>query len=263
MTPSTALECQGLTLGHDRALPLISELDLLIKGAELTALIGPNGSGKSTLLRGLVGDLRPRSGQVLLNTKPLDSLSLIDRGRALAYLPQVRNSTYPMRVYDVVALGLYAYGGNVFGRLGTQERDLIEQVLVRFDLTPLRDRPLNQLSGGEQGRVHLARALVSGAKILVVDEPTHALDLKHQFDLLTHLKDLVHEGHLVLVVLHDLAQAAQVADRLVVMRQGRVVADGPPTKILTPKLGQEVFGIDLMPLRDEDGRFSIKAGPLA
>jgi len=221
---------------------LVTGASVSLRGGELVAVLGPNGAGKTTLVRALAGALVPATGSVALDGAAVAELPAATRARRLAYLPQHRPLAWPNPVRDVVALGRYAHGGTV-GRLGEADRRAVNAAIQACDLAGFEDRACDTLSGGELARVHLARALAAEAPMLLADEPMAALDPRQQFRMASHLRGFVDAGGGALVVLHDIALAARIADRLVVMRDGRVVADGMPRAILTERLVADVYGV--------------------
>ncbi len=221
---------------------LVDAANASLRGGELVAVLGPNGAGKTTLTRVLAGILEPDSGSVMLDGEAVAALPAAARARRLAYLPQNRPLAWPNPVRDVVALGRYAHGGTL-GRLGDADRRAVDAAIAACDLAGFEDRSCDTLSGGELARVHLARALAAEAPLLLADEPMVALDPRQRFRMAGHLRSFVDDGGGALVVLHDIALAARIADRLLVMNDGRVVADGMPRAILTERLVADVYGV--------------------
>ncbi|ADM10326.1 putative iron(III) dicitrate ABC transporter, ATP-binding componentFecE [Parvularcula bermudensis HTCC2503] len=209
---------------------------------ELIALIGPNGAGKTSLVRGLLGGEPREAGTATLGGAEIAQLPPAERARRLAYLPQDRPPPWPMSVREMVALGRFSYGA-ALGRLKGQDLRAVMQALVRCDLVALADRPATRLSGGELARVHFARAFCSEAPMLIADEPLAGLDPYHRLTLLALLKGMVEQGGCVLMILHDLSLVCQYATRVLVMVDGRLVADGPPQEVLTPPLIERVYQV--------------------
>lgn len=221
---------------------LVTEASLRLGPGELVALLGPNGAGKTSLLRLALGLLLPASGTSEIDGTDVRRLGLQHRARRIAYLPQTRPLAWPARVRDVVALGRFAFG-TPLGRLRAQDADAVDRAISACDLAHLADRSADTLSGGELARVHLARALAAEAPLIIADEPAAALDPLHQHQVMALLKAAAEQGGGVLVVLHDLALAARYADRLVWMREGCIVADGPVGETLTPDRIAAVYGV--------------------
>ena len=221
---------------------LVSGASFDLNPGELTVLLGPNGAGKTSLLRGALDLQRVSHGTSELDGVAIETLSASERARQIAYLPQIRPLAWPNRVQDVVALGRFSHGASI-GRLGTEDAAAVDRALTDCDLQYLRDRATHTLSGGELARVHCARAFATEAPLLIADEPTAALDPRHQFRILDLIKSYVERGGGAMLVLHDIELAARYASRLIWMKQGRIVADGPVEETLTPERLAEVYGI--------------------
>ena len=230
---------------------ILERVDLAVATGELIALVGPNGAGKSTALKAVLG-LEPLvGGAAELGGTQVGALAPRQRGRLASYLPQERALVWRLAVEDVVALGLFAWNGRSFLRLDPAGQARVRAMLARLDIAALFGRDLTTLSGGERARVHLARALISPAPALVVDEPANALDLRHQHQAMEALREEADAGRAVLAALHDLDAARRWADRIVVLDAGRVVADGPPDAALSPERLAKVFGVE----RDANGAY--------
>jgi len=224
-----SLRCDALSVRYrDRV--AVRPSSLTLARGSLVALVGPNGAGKSSLLKAIAG-LVPCTGVVERDGRALDS-SPRTRARTIAYLPQSPAAHWPLKVRDLVALGRLPH--RAFGAPPSPE-DLaaIETAMRQTDVTPLAERAVDELSGGERARVQLARALAVQAPILLVDEPVAALDPYHQLEIMRVLTDYAARDALVIAVLHDLTLAARFAHRVVVMHDGEVVADGQPEQVLS------------------------------
>ena len=222
---------------------ILSGLELTIETGEVVGLIGPNGSGKSTLVRLLAGQTRPDEGVITFEGRPLDAYRGRELARRLAYLPQTPPQTDGMTGGELVALGRYPHHGPL-GRLSPADHEAIEAAMERTDTTGFRDRPVDALSGGERQRVWLAMLLAQGAGCLILDEPTSALDVAHQAEMLALIRALSAEAGLsVLIVLHDINMAARTCDRLIALKNGRIVADGAPATIMRPDILQTIYGV--------------------
>ena len=208
------------------------------------AIVGPNGAGKSTLLRCLTGVLEPRHGRVDLGGEPILRLDRRHVARTIAVVPELTALPFEMPVVDVVALGRLPHEPPLTG-LRAADRTAVDAAIERVGIEVLRHRDVRDLSMGERQLVFIAVALAQAAPIVVLDEPTAHLDIRHQVEVMQLLVDL-HErdGTTVIAVLHDLALAAHFFDRVVVMADGRVVADGPPAATLDDARIRAVFGVD-------------------
>ncbi|HZB38705.1 MAG TPA: ABC transporter ATP-binding protein [Beijerinckiaceae bacterium] len=230
----------GVRLGRREVL---RGLDVAFRPGRLTIVVGPNGAGKTTLLRTLAGLVSPSSGNVTHGDAPVQAMARSDRARAIAYLPQNGEVSWPLPVRALVALGRLPYG-EAPERLTPAGRAAIEQALAQVGLLGFEDRPATELSGGERGRALLARALATKAPVLLADEPVAALDPRHQLLVLEVLRGLAHAGGVVVAVMHDLSLASRFADRILLMTGGRIVAEGAPADVLTAERLEAVFGIE-------------------
>ena len=233
----TLLSLDNLTVRRGEC-PVVDHVSLSVHAGECVGLIGPNGAGKTTLLRAALG-LEPFSG-----ASSLASLSAAERARAAAFLPQARQIAWPMAVETLVALGRVPHlpRGSTPGAV---DRAAIDDALHRLGLDGFRQRIATQLSGGEQGRVLIARALAQQTPLLLADEPIAGLDPVQQIATMQVFSGLAQEGRAVVVSLHDLGLAARHCTRLILMHQGRLVADGAPDDVLTADLMAQVFGISI------------------
>jgi len=232
---------------------IVRDVSLAVGDGEIVGLIGPNGSGKSSLLRCIAGLRTPTSGLVRYDGVEITSWPARERARKLAFVEQTADTDSDLRVAEVAMLGRTAYRSRWRGP-DANDRAIVAAALDRLDLTALADRPWKQLSGGERQRTHLARALAQRTSALLLDEPTNHLDVRHQLDLMELAS---RTPQTVLVALHDLALAARYCDRLVLMHDGAVVADGPAEEVLTAPLLREVFDVDAEIGRDSLGHLAV------
>lgn len=226
--------------GSSLSLPgRLADVSVSLDPGEVTVICGPNGAGKSTLLAALAGLLAPAAGQVLLHDTPLNRLSANARAQSIGFLPQSADVAWDVTVETLVGLGRLPWRGST-----VSDAAAVQAALARLQLEALRDRPLSQLSGGERARALLARVLAGEPRWLLADEPLANLDLAHQLSLLGQLRSLAWDRKLgVVLVLHDLAQAMNFADRVLVLDLGKLVADGPPETVLTEELISVVWGV--------------------
>ncbi len=230
---------------------IVNRAKLSVEAGEMVGLIGPNGAGKSTLVRALAGVV-PHEGRVTLDGVPSGQMSPRQRARALAYLPQDQRVEWAISVRDVVALGRHPFQQG-FARLTSEDQDAIEAALEEVGASNLADRSARVLSGGELTRVLLARALAVRAPLLLADEPVAALDPYHQLHVMDILRARAQAGTGVLVVLHELTLASRFLDRVIVMKAGDVVHDGPPQDVLTREVLQSVYGVTPL-IGEENGQ---------
>ncbi|SCL71242.1 iron complex transport system ATP-binding protein [Micromonospora citrea] len=228
---------------HYRDRPVLDGVSLVVRAGECVALVGRNGCGKSTLLRLLAGADRPAGGRVLLHGRPAYELRRRDVARQVAVLHQQLPPMPGMTVRQLVAQGRYPHRGPL-GMLWRPDDDESAAALDAAGVTGLAGREVDTLSGGERQRVRLALALAQRTPVLLLDEPTTFLDVRHQLEVLSLVRRLHAErGLTVVAVLHELDHAARFTDRVVALAGGRVAADGPPAEVVTPDLLAEVFGV--------------------
>jgi len=249
-----SLSTVSLTLEYPNGeSPAVDGVSLTVDPARITALVGPNGSGKSTLLKGLSAQLEPREGRTVLDGRAVATYDETELARRLGVLHQEMDEVARLRVEELVAHGRYPYRG-FLERPSEVDIDAIERALSLTDIERLRDRPLADLSGGQRRLAWLAMVLAQDTDVLLLDEPTTFLDLRHQLavmDVICELRDNV--GTTVVVVLHDIEQAARYADEMVVLSDGVVAARGPPAEIVTADLLADVFGIEATVETDSQG----------
>jgi ABC-type cobalamin/Fe3+-siderophores transport system ATPase subunit len=237
------LAASAVTIGYGPR-TIIDSGHLVIRGGERLAIVGPNGAGKSTLLRALTGVLQPRTGSVHLCGDPIGSIERRAVARTIAVVPELADLPFAMPVEDVVALGRLPHEPPLTG-LRASDLAAVDGALDRIGIGPLRHRDVRELSMGERQLVFIAVAVAQSAPILVLDEPTAHLDIRHQVEVMELLVELnQRDGTTVIAVLHDLALAAHFFPRVVVLDHGRVVADGEPTAVLDAERIRDVFGVD-------------------
>jgi len=224
----------GRTVLHDVSLSLPS--------GQLVALVGPNGAGKTTLLRALAG-LVSSTGTIEVNGDHLSSLPLRERAKRFGYLPQGHLVHWPLPAKDVVALGRYPHGATDPARLSPRDEAAVLRAMQATNVVEFSERPVTELSGGERSRVALARVLAVEAPIVLADEPTASLDPRYQIDVMINLRSAADRGVLVVVETHDLGLAARFADTVLVLSDGRLVAQGKPAQALSEQVMANVFRI--------------------
>jgi iron complex transport system ATP-binding protein len=236
------LELLRVTAGYGSRLAL-RDATFTVRRGEVVGLVGPNGSGKTTAVRVASRSLRPRSGQVLVAGEDPYRLSARSAARLTAVVPQEVAPTFEFTARELVLMGRTPYLTTLGGG-GPEDHRRVREAMQTAGIEELADRHLHELSGGEKQRVVLAQALAQDAPILLFDEPTTHLDLRHLVQTLDTLAVLAASGHAVLSVFHDLNAAASSCDRLVALDRGRVVADGTPDEVVTPSLLREVYGVE-------------------
>lgn len=242
---SPALEARGVTLSFGRR-PILDSVDLEVRRREVLALVGPNGAGKSTLLAVLAGDLEPDEGEVALEGRSLARWKLRDMARERAVLTQEHRISFPFAAADVVRMGRSPWRG----RPEEDEDDpVVAEAISTTDIEHLAGQSFGLLSGGEKGRTSFARVLAQRTGILLLDEPTAALDIGHQEAVLARARAEAAAGAAVVVVLHDLTLAAAWSDRVALLHRGRLAAEGAPADVFSAPLLSLVYDhpIDVIP----------------
>ena len=240
----SGLEIQALQVQiHGK--PLVREVSLTARPGQITCLVGPNGAGKSSLVKAVAGIL-PSKGTVQLHGQEVSKMTPRDRALAIGYVPQRSGIALPFTAAEVVAHGLYAEAGDGWNAPAGQRARALE-ILKELDMAAFAERIFPTLSGGEQQLVLLARALVGRPKLLLLDEPASALDIRHRLDLDARLRHLADQGLTILVILHDLTQVLEIADVVTLLSEGRVVASGPAKDVLLGPSCADVFGVEIQP----------------
>ncbi|MYR37216.1 ATP-binding cassette domain-containing protein [Streptomyces sp. SID4944] len=245
------LAARGVTVGYGgRA--VIDGLDVEIPPGVVTTIIGPNGCGKSTLLRTLTRLLRPTDGTVVLDGEDIAKLRTRDVAKKLGLLPQAPVAPEGLTVGDLVARGRHPHQ-SWLRQWSSDDAGVVERALTMTGVADLADRPVDSLSGGQRQRVWISMTLAQGTDLLLLDEPTTYLDLAHAIDVLDLVDDLHESGCTVVMVLHDLNLATRYSDNLIVMRSGRILAQGHPRDVITAELLHEAFGLQATVIDDPVG----------
>jgi iron complex transport system ATP-binding protein len=239
---TAALETSNLsvTLG-DRT--ILSDINLAIHPGEIVGILGPNGAGKSTLIKTALGLIPPTIGTALLAGQPTTALTLVERARRAAYVPQDREAAWALTVEAIVALGRIA-ARSAFAAPSTEDHAAIAKAMMDADVMAIRDRRITELSGGERARVLIARALAQESPLLLADEPTSGLDPAHQLNLLTLFRKMSDAGRAIALSLHELHLATRWCDRLILLHEGGIAAEGKPDAVLTRENMLTVYGCD-------------------
>ncbi len=220
---------------------ILDSIDVELASGNVTAVLGPNGAGKSTLLGCMAGLLRPSRGAVELDGAPLATLAADERARRIAFLPQIPEISWPVDVATLVGLGRIPYRHRASD---AENEAAVLRAMHATRVAQWSQRIVTTLSGGERARVLLARVLAGESDWILADEPFAGLDPAHQFEAADLLRSLAAQGRGVVLTIHDLALAARIADRVVILHRGRIVADGTPEAALTPPTLREVYGIE-------------------
>ncbi|MFD0420035.1 ABC transporter ATP-binding protein [Streptomyces sp. NPDC127108] len=249
--PVNRLIADDVTIGYDQRV-IAEKLSVEIPDNSFTVIVGPNACGKSTLLRALSRMLKPSAGRVLLDGQTIQSLPAKQVARTLGLLPQSSIAPDGITVGDLVARGRYPHQG-LLRQWSKEDERIVRESMESTGVAELGDRYVDELSGGQRQRVWIAMALAQQTPLLLLDEPTTFLDIQHQIDVLDLCADLHEEqGRTLVAVLHDLNHAARYATHLIALRDGKVLAEGPPGEIVTAELVAETFGIKCQVIDDPE-----------
>jgi len=240
-----AIEARGIVCGYDGR-EVLHGLDLTVQHGAFVGVLGPNGSGKSTLLRALTGVLPLSAGDVALLGMPARRAYRRQIARRVGVVPQATAAPFEFTAREIVAMGRTPHITRLHGE-SERDRRAIDAAMARTDTADLGERPISELSGGEAQRIIIARALAQEPELLLLDEPTAFLDLNHQIDIFELLRGLNRdEGLTVLCISHDLNLASVYCDRLVLLDEGRIAADGDPSEVVTAARIREVYGAEVL-----------------
>jgi iron complex transport system ATP-binding protein len=253
MSAGLAIEAVSLRLGTR---DVVREVSLSLEPGEVVALVGPNGAGKTTLLRIASRVLEPDAGRVLLAGRDTAGLSRRELAQQLAVVPQETAVDFPFRAGELVLMGRAPHL-SWLGFESAADVARARDAMARVGIEGLADRSVLELSGGERQLVLVARALAQDPRVLLLDEPTAHLDLRHRLEVLARVREFAAPGRSALVVSHDLGLAARHCDRVALLCSGRLVAAGPPARVLTPEALREVFGVEAEVLRARDGALAV------
>lgn len=242
------LEARGITVGYDGR-TISRDLSVAIPDTSFTVVIGPNACGKSTLLRALSRLLKPTSGDVLLDGRSISGYRARDFARQVGLLPQSSIAPDGITVADLVARGRFPHQ-NLLRQWRAEDEHAVLEAMAATGVSDLSGRLVEELSGGQRQRVWVAMALAQQTQILLLDEPTTFLDISHQIELLELLTDLNEAGRTLVAVLHDLNHAARYATHLIVMKDGRIIAEGAPQDVVDADMVYEVFGLECVVVPD-------------
>ncbi|HIE06378.1 MAG TPA: ABC transporter ATP-binding protein [bacterium (Candidatus Stahlbacteria)] len=225
--------------------PVINDISFSIEKGDFVGIIGPNGAGKSTLLRLLANILKGQSGSIQIDGRDLDSFRREDLARLVGFIPQETHFSLNFRVFDVILQGRYPHLG-FFKIEDLNDNRIVDEAIQRTRISHLSDKQILDISSGERQMVVITRAVAQRPEILLLDEPTSFLDIKHQVEIMNLLKDLNREGITIIVVVHDLNLAGLFCGRLLLINQGRIAASGSPAEIITPEMIKKIYGVDVV-----------------
>ena len=234
------IEVRGVSFdyGSFRAL---EDVEVKVGAGEVASLVGPNGSGKTTLLKCIGKILKPKMGVVMIDGREIGDFDSREIAKLVGYVPQSSPQTLHLTVFDAVLLGRKPY---ISLRVGERDKEIVSEILVSLRLEELAGRFFDELSGGERQKVLIARALAQEPEVLLLDEPTSNLDLRHQLEVMKLIQELVKErGLSAVIAIHDLNLAARFSDKLIFLKRGKILAAGRPEEVLTSEIIREVYGV--------------------
>ena len=236
------LRCENLTIGYNK-MPLIKDINIAVKRGEIVTLIGPNGAGKSTLLKSLSRQLEPIEGSVYLDDKKLSEMSGSDLSKKVAILFTDRIKGEMMNCYDVVATGRYPYTG-YFGVLSSKDKEIVENTMKLVKVEELREKDFKKISDGQRQRIMLARALCQEPEIVLLDEPTSFLDIRHKLEFLSILEKMKEDKKLTVIMsVHELDIAQKISDRILCLKGDTVDKFGTPEEVFTEEYIRNLFDV--------------------
>lgn len=242
------------------SIPALRNVCLELREREILAIVGPNGAGKSTLLKCIARILRPQRGVILLNGRDIQKMSLRELARKIGYVPQDAYHLFPATVFEVVLMGRRPYMSWISSR---EDEKIVLDILRMLNIEDIAMRDINELSGGQRQKVFIARALAQEPEVLLLDEPTSNLDIRHQLEVMNLIRNIVKDkGISAVMAVHDLNLAARYSDKVVMMCKGRVFAAGPPLSVLTPSNIRKVYGVEVKVINDGEMAYIMPLKPI-
>lgn len=254
------LELRALAIGYGRN-TIGQDISIELAAGEILALLGPNGAGKTTLFKTILGLLPVKAGEVLLDGQPVSSWSRRERALRIAYVPQAHETSFPFAVHDVVLMGRTAHLGP-FAMPGRQDHEIAENAMESVGVLKLAEAVYTEISGGERQLTLIARALAQQARIVVMDEPASSLDYGNQMRLLAQIRRLAASGLSIVLSTHNPDHALLAADRVALLKDGRLYAVGAPKDVLTPEAMKAIYGIDVV-IGEVEGSGTLVCAPRA
>lgn len=246
------IKIENISFAYNGSLVLKNISENIHKG-EFIGIIGPNGSGKTTLLRCLNGILRPRDGRILIHNEHIAHMSANQLARKIAYVPQILNNVFPATVFDTILMGRKPHIG---WAPSNQDLDITSNIIVKLDLQNIAMKNINKLSGGQRQRVFIGRALAQEPQIILLDEPTANLDLHHQHEVLSILKELSNSKITVIIAIHDLNLAMQYCSRFLLVHEGNIISQGG-TEIFNPEIIEKVYKVKVNIFEEKEHKYII------
>lgn len=253
------LRINGIEFGY-RSSPILKGIDMELDRSEVLAVLGPNGAGKSTLIKCIDRILEPKKGSIMIDSTEVRRLQRNDLAKRMGYVPQSGTHAFPATVFDVVMMGRRPHSGWIDS---DKDMEIVHETLCTLGLDGLALQDFNELSGGQKQKVIIARALVQEPEVLLLDEPTSSLDIRHQLEVMSLMRRIVSEkGISAIVAVHDLNLATKYADRVVMMKDGAIVAAGRPADIFTEENLREVYGVRAIVRHEDSVPYIIAVEPL-
>ncbi len=241
------IEIENLEFSYDST-PVLEDVNLQVKEGETLAIIGPNASGKTTLLKCMNGILEPENGSILIEGKELENLGKEDIAKKIGHVPQAGNESFPTTVFDTVLMGRKPHGG---WKPRDEDLEAASKVLEKLDLEDIAMRDIGEISGGQRQKVLIARALAQNPEVLLLDEPTSSLDLRHQLEVLDIIREQTGKGISIVMAMHDLNLAARYSDKIAMLDEGKIFAAGGKG-VLTSENIESVYGVEVS-IENKDG----------
>ena len=224
------------------SVPILKDICIELAASEMLGVVGPNGAGKSTLLRCIDRILKPQRGSILLDEREIKKMSMLELAKKLGYIPQSTSQVFPATVFDTVLLGRRPHVG---WRSSEKDTEKVLETLQMLNIEEFAMRDINEISGGQQQKVFIARALTQEPDVLLLDEPTSNLDIKHQLEVMEIIKSIVREKEIsAIMAIHDLNLASRYADRIIMMTDGEIFSAGDSVSVLTPESIKQVYGVE-------------------
>lgn len=224
------------------SVPILKNICIELAESEMLGVVGPNGAGKSTLIRCIDRILAPQKGSILLDEQDIKEMRLMELAKKMGYIPQSTSQVFPATIFDTVLMGRRPHIG---WRSSEKDAEKVLEMLQMLNIEEFAMRDLNELSGGQQQKVFIARALTQEPDVLLLDEPTSNLDIRHQLDVMDIIKNIVSEKQIsAIMAIHDLNLASRYADRIIMMNSGKIFAAGDPVSVLTPESIKHVYGVE-------------------
>ena len=237
------IEANNICFWYKKNVPVLSNISFKVKNGENVFILGPNGSGKTTLLICLCGIMRPKDGEAYLDGKNIGNMSAVQRAKRIGYVPQMGNDVFGTEAIDIIMMGRSAGTGR---RLTENDKEAVFRIIEKMEIEKLIYKKINEMSGGERKKVFIARALAQEPDVMILDEPTAALDIKNQFETMKFLTSLAHKRNIAVIMsAHDLNIAALFADKIIMLKGSRIYKYGSPKETITNENIKSVYGIEV------------------